>query len=102
MKFAVGVVDISDVPGFMRIEFSFTCRECGEDVRVRWDTSHEVPVELFCSACRHVSGELSPYVHLQAGKSAQLGAGRGVCVDYAWILCRFCMKVCTEIRGLSA
>jgi len=44
----------------MQIEFSFSCRECGEDARVRWDTSHEVPVELFCSACRHVSGELSP------------------------------------------
>jgi len=43
----------------MQIEFSFTCRECGEDARVRWDTSHAVPVELFCSACRHVSGELS-------------------------------------------
>jgi len=24
----------------MRIAFGFTCRECGEDVQVRWDTSH--------------------------------------------------------------
>lgn len=44
----------------MRITFGFACRECGEDALVGWDTSHEVPVELFCSACRHVSGELSP------------------------------------------
>jgi len=44
----------------MQIEFHFTCRECGEYTSVRWDTSHEVPVELFCSACRHVSGELQP------------------------------------------
>jgi len=43
----------------MLIEFHFSCRECGEDVYVRWDTSHVVPVELFCSACRHVSGELT-------------------------------------------
>jgi len=60
MKFTVEVVDISDVPGFMRIDFHFTCRECGEDVHAHWDTSHEVPVELFCYVCSHVSGELSP------------------------------------------
>jgi len=33
----------------MQIEFWFTCRECGADVRVPWDTSHSgEPVELKC------------------------------------------------------
>jgi len=51
----------------MQIEFFFTCRECGGDVRVSWDTSHSgEPVELRCSSsrCGHVSGELAPgYVY---------------------------------------
>jgi len=49
----------------MQIEFFFTCRECGADVRVLWDTARELdaePVELKCSSnrCAHVSGELRP------------------------------------------
>jgi len=51
----------------MLIEFQFTCRECGADVRVPWDTSHfGAPVKLECSSsrCGHVSGELTPgYVY---------------------------------------
>jgi len=47
----------------MQIEFWFTCRECGGDTRIAWDTSHSgdrEPVELKCSSsrCGHVSGEL--------------------------------------------
>ena len=46
----------------MQIEFFFTCRECGADVRVPWDTKDVEPVELRCSSsrCGHVSGELTP------------------------------------------
>jgi len=45
----------------MQIAFVFTCRECGlDDVRVRWDSSHDEPVELRCPHCGHVSGELTP------------------------------------------
>ncbi len=48
----------------MQIEFFFTCRECGADVRLLWDTGRELgdPVELKCSSsrCGHVSGELRP------------------------------------------
>jgi len=47
----------------MQIEFWFSCRECGADTRIPWDTSHSGdrdPVELKCSSsrCGHVSGEL--------------------------------------------
>ena len=47
----------------MQIEFQFTCRECGADTRITWDTSHSgEPEELKCSSskCGHVSGELTP------------------------------------------
>jgi len=47
----------------MQIEFQFTCRECGADTRVAWDTSHSgEPVELRCSSsrCGHISEELLP------------------------------------------
>jgi len=47
----------------MQITFEFTCRDCGADTRVAWDTSHSgEPVELKCSSsrCGHVSGELLP------------------------------------------
>jgi len=48
----------------MQIEFFFTCRECGADTRIHWDTVQELgePVELKCSSsrCGHVSGELRP------------------------------------------
>jgi len=53
----------------MQIEFFFTCRECGGDTRILWDTARELdaePVELKCSSnrCAHVSGELRPgYVY---------------------------------------
>lgn len=53
----------------MQIEIFFTCRECGGDTRITWDTSHSGdldPVELRCSSskCGHVSGELTPaYVY---------------------------------------
>jgi len=43
----------------MQIEFFFTCRECGADTRLVWDTSHSgEPEELKCSSykCGHVSG----------------------------------------------
>jgi len=48
----------------MQIEFWFTCRECGGDTRISWDTSHsgdQDPVDLKCSSsrCGHVSGELA-------------------------------------------
>jgi len=52
----------------MQIEFFFTCRECGADVRVSWDTSHfGEPVELKCSSsrCGHVSGELTPACYVR-------------------------------------
>jgi len=47
----------------MQIEFFFSCRECGADTRITWDTSHSgEPVELKCSStrCGYVSGELLP------------------------------------------
>jgi len=47
----------------MQIEFWFSCRECGADTRIIWDTSHSgEPEELKCSSsrCGHVSGELTP------------------------------------------
>jgi len=44
----------------MGIDFKFTCRECGVDVRVHYDTRQVGPVELVCSECKHVSGELAP------------------------------------------
>jgi len=53
----------------MQIEFFFTCRECGGDTRILWDTARELDaelVELKCSSsrCCHVSGELRPgYVY---------------------------------------
>jgi len=55
----------------MQIEFFFTCRECGGDTRIIWDTSHSGDrdsVELHCSSsrCGHVSGELRPgFVYLE-------------------------------------
>jgi len=44
----------------MQIELFFTCsRGCGADTRILWDTACEFdPVELKCSSCGHVSGEL--------------------------------------------
>ena len=63
-NFLNGVYLIISTGGFgMQIEFFFTCRGCGGDVRVPWDTSHSgEPVELRCSSskCGHVSGELMP------------------------------------------
>jgi len=44
----------------MQIDFGFTCRECEEEVTVHYDTSKPGPVELRCSKCDHVSGELAP------------------------------------------
>lgn len=49
----------------MQIEFVFSCRECGADSHILWDTAQEVSdaaVELKCSSsrCGHVSGELRP------------------------------------------
>jgi len=44
----------------MQITFEFACRDCGADARILWDTAREGdgPVELKCSVCGHVSGEL--------------------------------------------
>jgi len=47
----------------VQIEFFFTCRECGADTRILWDTSHSGDrdfVQLKCSSsrCGHVSGKL--------------------------------------------
>jgi len=45
----------------MQITFEFACRDCGaDDARILWDTAREGagPVELKCSVCGHVSGEL--------------------------------------------
>jgi len=46
----------------MQITFEFTCRDCGADTRILWDTAMEGDgaVELQCSSsrCGHVSGEL--------------------------------------------
>ena len=48
----------------MGIDFGFACRECGSEVSVHYDTSKSGPVELRCSVCGHVSGELLPgYVY---------------------------------------
>ncbi len=44
----------------MGIDFGFACRECVAEVTVRYDTSKLGPVELLCSVCGHVSGELVP------------------------------------------
>jgi len=46
----------------MQITFEFICRDCGADARILWDTAREGagPVELKCSLCGHVSGELLP------------------------------------------
>lgn len=52
----------------MQIEFVFSCRECGADSHILWDTAQELgdAVVLKCSSwkCHHVSGELRPgYVY---------------------------------------
>jgi len=46
----------------MQITFEFICRDCGADARILWDTAREGagPVELKCSVCDHVSGEILP------------------------------------------
>jgi len=54
----------------MQITMGFTCRECGSNNNVVWDTAGWVVsprptadagvVPLACWRCRHVSGELRP------------------------------------------
>jgi len=42
----------------MKIDLSFTCRECGEMVELRWDTQLPYKGQMVCK-CGHSSGELS-------------------------------------------
>ena len=40
------------------IDFGFACGACGAEVMVHDDTSKVGPVELRCSVCGHVLGDL--------------------------------------------
>lgn len=47
----------------MRVRFIFTCRECGGDTEINWDTSGDgqvVPLTCQSRLCGHTSGEVTP------------------------------------------